>query len=157
LILSPFAITEPTPSAPSAPAPGSTRQLAVLARQPLAGRALAGTLGPGVKLAQRDDRALDLPTLERLALAAARLAPLVRSTPPAANATQAARDALANGKRPESVNAFTLAELALRYVIDRGAIALPRLHRHEHVPDALMAASAEPLTPEIVRILDGIS
>ena len=159
LILSPFEINEPAPSAPGAKQPGSTRQLAVLARQPLAGRALAGTLGPGVKLTQRDDRAaaLDLPMLERLALASAKLARLVRTTPPAATSTQAARDIVASMKRPENITSFTLAELALRYVIDRGAIALPRLHRHEHVPEALMAGTADPLTPDIVKILDGIS
>ncbi|HEY4178372.1 MAG TPA: hypothetical protein VGM90_16105 [Kofleriaceae bacterium] len=156
LILSPFAITETAP-APLTKAPGSARQLAILARQPLAGRALAGTLGPGVKLSLRDDRQLDPATLDRLALSVARLARLVRTTPPAATSTQAGRDIVVNGKRPEHVSAFTLAELALRYVIDRGAIALPRLHRHEHVPETLMAGTAEPLTPDIVEILDGIS
>ncbi|CAN5913738.1 hypothetical protein BH11MYX2_BH11MYX2_35910 [soil metagenome] len=154
LILSPFAITEPSASTA---APRITRQLAIFARQPLAGRALAGTLGPGVKLTHRDDRNLDTATLERLALAVAGLARLVRTTPPAASSTAAARDLLGSLPRPESVTSFTLAELALRYVIDRGAIALPRLHRHEHVPEALMAATAEPLTPEIIEILDGIS
>ena len=38
-------------------------------------------------------------------------------------------------------------------VIDRGAVALPRLHRHEHVIPALLAASAYPLPPELLRAL----
>jgi len=43
----------------------------------------------------------------------------------------------------------------LRFVIDRGVIALPRLHRHEHLPSLLMAMSAPPLSPDVVlRIFD---
>jgi len=129
----------------------------VLARRPLAGGGLAGTLGPGVKLPPRDDRhALDEPTLERMAVAAARLAPELEQRPPAATSCDAAKAVLERGTRhrPEQLEARTLAELALRYVMDRGALALPRLHRHAHVLDTVAAASALPLTPALIaRIL----
>jgi diketogulonate reductase-like aldo/keto reductase len=82
----------------------------------------------------------------------------VRTVPPAARASEASRGVLERAKKRDNAGAVTLAELALRYVIDRGAIALPRLHRHTVVTDALMAATAEPL-PEwaIAMILDGKS
>lgn len=156
LILSAFEITAPIPTVTPKP-PRRTAPLAIFARHPLAGGALAGTLGPGVKLAQRDDRtALDTATLDRIALEVARLAPLVRTVPPAARATEASRAVLERNKKHEHVGAVTLAELALRYVVDRGAIALPRLHRHTLVTDALIAAASDPL-PEraIAWILDG--
>lgn len=150
LIVSAFEITAPlaTTTAPMT-SPKPTRRaapLAVLARHPLAGGALAGTLGPGHKLAQRDDRnAIDDATLDRIALQVARLAPLARTLPPAARATEASREVHDRVKRREHAGVMTLAELALRYVIDRGAIALPRLHRHTLVADALIAAASEPL------------
>jgi len=126
-------------------------KIPVLARRPLAGGALAGFLGPGVKLWPRDDRnVLDEPALERIATIAARLAAEVRERPPAATSCDAAKAALEKGKRPEHLEARTLPELALRYVMDRGAIALPRLHRHEHVLDTMAAASALPLSPALI-------
>lgn len=128
----------------------------VLARQPLAGGCLAGTFGPGRKLPPRDDRnTLSAAELERAAIVAARLAPELRTEPPAARSTEAAKQRLERGRRPEQLEASTMAELALRFVIDRGAIALPRLHRHDHVLPAVIAASAPPLTPALLaRILD---
>ena len=49
----------------------------------------------------------------------------------------------------------SIAELALRAVIDRGVIALPRLHRREHLIDALAATMAGPLSEELqARIAD---
>jgi len=132
------------------------RKLAVLARRPLAGGTLAGTIGPGGRLTPRDDRNdIDESTLDRIALHVARLAPLVRNAPPAATSTADSRAIAERGKRPDNVEATTLGELALRYVIDRGVIALPRVHRHEHVPSLLMALTGPPLTPDLVlRILD---
>ena len=130
-------------------------KIPVLARRPLAGGALAGFLGPGVKLSPRDDRNdLDEPALERIAATAARLSAEVTVRPPAATSCDAAKAVLEKSKRPEQLEARTLPELALRYVMDRGAIALPRLHRHEHVLDTVAAASALPLTPALIaRIL----
>lgn len=132
------------------------RPLALLARQPLAGGALTGNLGPGVALKPRDDRnAIDLPTLEKIAVLAARLAPLVPTEPPAARSCPAAKAMREKTKRPEHLEAVTVAELALRFVIDRGAIALPRLHRHETVIDAITAGSADPMSADLLaRILD---
>ena len=125
-----------------------------LARRPLAGGALAGTLGPGAKLARTDDRR-ELAS-ERVAVAVAKLAPYVKREPPAARSCDAARAQLEKNVRIADVRCETLAELALRYVIDRGAIALPRLHRREHVAEAIAAAFAPPLSyPErIFSIID---
>lgn len=123
-------------------------KLAVLARRPLAGGALTGQLGPGVQLPPRDDRSeIEDAQLEQIAIAIARLAPLVHREPPAARSCDAARAALERTRRPPDLEALTVAELALRFVLDRGALALPRLHRHAHVPDAIAAASAPPLSP----------
>ena len=52
----------------------------------------SGNLGPGVRLTPRDDRTtLDTPALEKVAIEAARLAPLVRTEPPAPRSCDAAR------------------------------------------------------------------
>ena len=143
----------------------STHKLAVLARQPLAGGALAGALGPGAILPPRDDRhALDAAALERIAVAMARLSALVKREPPAARSCDAAR-AIAERvgqpgqpARPEHLECADVAELALRFAIDRAGIALPRLHRREHVPAAIAAASAPPLSAALVaRVLDDIA
>lgn len=127
----------------------------VLARRPLAGGALTGDLGIGVKLPPRDDRQeIDAHALERISVTAARLAPELEVRPPAATSCDAAKAVLERGKRPEQLEARTQADLALRYVMDRGAIALPRLHRHAHVLDTVMSAGAPPLTPALIdRIL----
>lgn len=153
LILSPFEINAPAPKT-AAPAPG--RELAVLARHPLAGGALAGTLGPGRKLSPRDDRDLDPTMLDRLAFLAARLSPLVRTLPPAATSTEVGRSFTQKHPRREDAAAATLTELALRYVVDTGAIALPRLHRNETVIESFMAVTAPPLPESNTAILDSI-
>lgn len=121
-------------------------RLTILARQPLAGGALAGTLGPGVRLPPDDDRTdLDDGELTEIAVAVARLARYVKRTPPAARSCDPAKAQLEHNPRLPHVEAETIAELALRAVIDRGALALPRLHRPEHVPLALLAAASPPL------------
>lgn len=136
------------PSMPPAQPDEPVRSLPILAREPLAGGALAGTIGPGMKLALRDDRrALDDATLERIAVAVATLAQLVRDEPAAARSCEAAQAAL--GKRVEHLEAITLAELALRFVLDRGALALPRLHRREYVATALGAIVSPPLSSAV--------
>lgn len=143
-------------AAPPAP-PKAARDtpIAVLARRPLAGGALAGTLGPGVKLKPRDDRnALSAAELERIAVAATKLSRFVKQVPPVARSCDAAKLALENNKRPEHVELVSLAELALRFVITKGAVALPRLHRHEHVVDALAAAILPPLPSDLLDPLD---
>jgi aryl-alcohol dehydrogenase-like predicted oxidoreductase len=165
------AVGVPTPrdqASPIDPTGGSRRPagtadqaspIAILARQPLAGGALAGTLGPGVSLPPRDDRnALDTATLERIAVAVARLAALVKRQPPAVRSCDAARQAAELAARPEHLECNDVAELALRFAIDRAGVALPRLHRREHLLAGIAAAAAPPLPAEIVaRILDEAS
>ena len=131
-----------TAATPAEPPP----RKAILARRVLAGGALAGTLGPGAKLRQRDDRELDAATLERIAVGVAKLARYVKETPPAARASEAAKQQLERNKRPDHVECETLPELALRFVLDRGLIALPRIHRHEHLIYLPLIAGAPPLT-----------
>jgi aryl-alcohol dehydrogenase-like predicted oxidoreductase len=137
----------------------AARGVAVLARRVLAGGALAGELGPGGKLALRDDRrALADADLERIAIGAAELAALVSHEPAVAGACDAARARLATARarRPPHVECATLAELALRYAIDRPGIAcaLVGLHRHAHVLEAVAAAAAAPLSPDLMIRLD---
>lgn len=129
-------------------------RLAILAREPLAGSALAGTLGPGVKLPPDDDRRLASDDdLVRAATEAARLSQFVKHVPPAARSCDPAKAQLEKNPRHEHREADTVAELALRAVIDRGAIALPRLHRAEHVTAALLAAAAPPLSASLISML----
>ena len=102
----------------------------------------------------RDDRLdLDRVTLERIAVAVAHAAPLVRTVPVAASSVEAAKAVLDRSKRRDDLDADTLAELALRFVIDRDTIAIPRLHRVAHVLPSIAAASARPLAPVIARAL----
>ena len=130
------------------------RKLAVFARRPLAGGALAGALGPGAKLRVHDDRrTLDPAALEHIAVAAAKLAAFAKRTPPAALSCDAARAQLERNRRPDELHVQTVAELALRFAITRGAIALPRLHRSEHVGEALIAAHSPPLPRDLIDAL----
>lgn len=140
-------------------AAAAQRELCMLARQPLAGGALAGQLGPGVRLPPRDDRnELDAATLERIAVGVARLAALVQREPPAARSCDAARQAaeLAARSRLEHLPCRDVAELALRLVIDRAGVALPRLHRREHLLPAIAAAAAPPLPADLAAEIDRI-
>lgn len=140
-------------------AAAAKRELAVLARHPLAGGALAGALGPGVRLRPRDDRhGLDAATLERIAVGVARLSALVKHPPPAARSSEAARQVteLAARDRPEHLECADVAELALRFVIDRGIIALPRLHRRDHLLAGVAAAAAPPLSADLLARIDRI-
>jgi diketogulonate reductase-like aldo/keto reductase len=49
---------------------------------------------------------------------------------------------------------MTLAELALRFVLDAGAVALPRLHRREHLVETMLATAAPPLPRDLTENLD---
>ncbi len=154
LILAAVATSSPPPSG-APPKAAREHPIAILARRPLAGAALAGTLGPGAKLRQRDERnAIDAAVLDRMAVGAAKLAAFVKQVPPSARSCDAAKLVLERMKRPDQLYADSLAELALRYVITKGAIALPRLHRHEHVLDTLAASISPPLPPDLVETLE---
>jgi aryl-alcohol dehydrogenase-like predicted oxidoreductase len=127
----------------------------VLASAPLSAGALAGALGPGVTLRLTDDRrALDDTRLTRIATLVAQLAPLVRTEPPAATSCEAARAARERAKRKRDPEATTVAELALRRLLDRGAVPLPRLHHRDHVIDTVAAALAPPLSSDTHADLD---
>lgn len=154
LILTPFDIIPREPEQPAVLAPVHARRIPVLARRPLAGGTLAGTLGPGAKLRIHDDRQLSDTELERIAVGVAKLARFTKQTPPAALSCDAARAQLDRNQRPREIYVQTLAELALRYVLAKGAIALPRLHRSEHVTDALLLAHSPPLRQDFVEELD---
>jgi aryl-alcohol dehydrogenase-like predicted oxidoreductase len=150
LATSPPAPSSPPPTEPVAPVDPTTLPL-VLARRPLAGGTLVGTMGPGMRRLMRDDRELDDADLARIAVAIARLVPLVRSDPPAARSSIEARTIM-DQPRPRRLDAVpTLAELALRYVVSRGAVPLPRLHRREHVAPALTAVARGPLPPSLME------
>jgi aryl-alcohol dehydrogenase-like predicted oxidoreductase len=129
---------------------------AVLVARPLAGGALAGALGPGVPLSPRDDRrAIDAAGLTRVSAGVAALAPFTRDVPAAARASEAGKQRLDGLVRVEPVECSDVAELALRWAIDRvpgGGIALPRLHRG-HVAAAVAAASAPPLSRDLLARL----
>jgi aryl-alcohol dehydrogenase-like predicted oxidoreductase len=127
-------------------------KLAVLAREPLAGGALAGDLGPSRVFKPSDDRR-DM-DLERVAIGIAKLARLVQVTPPAARASVLAKQAFETTPVAEIRDCQTVAELALRYVIDRGVIAMPRIHRREHIADALRFAAADPLPADLVERIE---
>ena len=89
-----------------------------------------------------------------IAVGVAKLAAFVKETPPAARSCEAAKMQLENNVRPEHVECVTVPELALRAVLDRGAIAMPRLHRREQVVDALAAVIAPPLQRDVTEKLD---
>lgn len=154
LILTPFDIIPREPEQPAVLAPVHARRIPVLARRPLAGGTLAGTIGPGAKQRIHDDRRLSDAELERIAVGVAKLARFVKQTPPAALSCDAARAQLERNARPREIHIQTLAELALGYVLATGAIALPRLHRPEHVTAALLLAHSPPLPPDLVEELD---
>jgi len=125
---------------------------AIFAHRVLAGGALAGRLGPGAVLSRADDRrGIDL---DAIALGVAKLARFVKRPPPAARASEAARAIADTAKPVEHFECETLAELALRYAIDRGALVLPRITRREDLHEAIAAASAPPLSEDLMTALD---
>jgi aryl-alcohol dehydrogenase-like predicted oxidoreductase len=140
-------------------APARGTPCAVLVARPLAGGALAGSLGPGMRLPLRDDRnAMTPEALDRVSAGIATLARYVRDVPAAARATAAGKATLENLKRIEPLASTDVAELALRWAIDRvpgGGIALPRLHRG-HVAAAVKAATAALLPRDLIAQLDAI-
>lgn len=137
-------------------AAAQARALTVLARHPLAGGALAGRLGPGVKLRPRDDRGGLAPELlERIAVGVARLSMLVKVEPPVVRASEAARSVVETARKPAELECRDVAELALRFAIDRAGVALPRLHRRDELLAAIAAAAAPPLSRGVIEAIVG--
>ena len=131
------------------------KPIAVLARYPLAGGGLAGTLGPGVSFALHDDRReLSPEQLEAIAVGVAKLASRVKHEPISARSCDAARSILESTPRPPFVVATTIAELALRYAIDRGTIPLPRIHRPDDLMELVLCAAAERLPDPLIAKID---
>ncbi|HEX7841123.1 MAG TPA: hypothetical protein VF469_26780, partial [Kofleriaceae bacterium] len=58
--------------------------------------------------------------------------------------------------RPEHLECADVAELALRFAIDRAGIALPRLHRREHLLAGIAAAAAPPLSADLAARIEQI-
>jgi aryl-alcohol dehydrogenase-like predicted oxidoreductase len=134
------------------------RGVAIFARRPLDGGALAGDLAPGVRLAPRDDRAALTPArLAAIAVALAPLAALVRDPPPAVRGHEAhAIYDRACVARPPYLECRTVAELALRFVLDHPGVtaAVPLISTAAHLQVALLAAAAPPLSAELAERLD---
>jgi len=130
---------------------GAPNPLAVLVGQPLAGAALAGTLGVGAQLRARDDRRdVAEADVARIARGVATLSAFARAVPPAADPA-----VLASVTRVEPVECADVAELALRWAIDRsGGVVLPRLHRVDAVLGAFAVAAAPPLSRDLMKRLE---
>jgi aryl-alcohol dehydrogenase-like predicted oxidoreductase len=86
----------------------------------------------------------------------ARLAALVTHTPPAAASTVEGRSLLEQMKRADDLACPTVAELALRYVIDTPGItaATTGVRTIAHLAAALGAGDGTPLPPRIREALD---
>ena len=131
------------------------KPITVFARHPLAGGGLAGFLGPGVSLARLDDRrVLDTKALEAIAVGVAKLASRVKKEPIAARSCDAARAIFESTPRPPNVVVTTIAELALRYAIDRGTVPLPRVHTAVDLFELVMCAGAERLPEPLIAKID---
>lgn len=93
--------------------------VAVIAREPLARGALGGELGPTVRFPPDDERrAWSEARLASIVPELARLAAYATHTPPAAASTVAGRALLEQLRRGEDVSSPSVADLALRYVLD---------------------------------------
>jgi len=127
----------------------------VLAVHPLEGGALAGTLGPGASLTPLDDRrALTPEQLDAIAVGVAKLASRVKREPVAARSCAEARTITDAAQRPPNVMVTTLAELALRYVIDRGALAIPRIHTRDALAELVACGNADALPEALIAKID---
>lgn len=132
--------------------------VAVVAREPLARGALGGELGPTVRFPPEDERlAWRESRLSAIVPELARLAAFVTRTPPAASSTDAGRALLDGLRRGDDLTCATVAELALRVVIDTPGVtaAVPGVRTLEHLAAALGVAAASPLPARIRDALDG--
>lgn len=132
-------------------------EVSVLAREPLARGALGGEIGPTVRFPPEDERLTW--TAERLASIVpdlARLAALVTHTPPAATSTVDGRALVEQMRRGEDLTCPSIAELALRFVIDTPGVtaATAGVRTIPHLAAALGAGDGVPLPARIRAALD---
>lgn len=128
----------------------------VVAREPLAGGALAGELGPRTTWPPGDERATWSARWRALPPELARLAPLVIATPAAATHDDAGRALLDGLRRGPDLEQADTAELALRLALAHPAITavIPGVRTPEHARAALACADGRPLPPRIKAALD---
>ncbi len=139
--------------APAAQAAG----VALVAREPLAGGALGGDVGPGVRWPPGDERAAWSPArLAAIVPDLARLAAFVTRSPAAAAATDAGRALLDGLRRGEDVTCASVAELAVRAVVGAAGVtaAVVGVRRLEHLREAVACADGGALSPRIAAALD---
>lgn len=131
--------------------------VAVIAREPLARGALGGEIGPTVRFPPEDERRKwGEARLASIVPDLARLAALVTCTPPAASSTDDGRALLDGMRRGEDITCASVAELALRYVIDTPGVsaATVGVRTIAHLAAALGAGAGAPLPARIRGILD---
>ena len=132
-------------------------KVGVIVREPLAQGALAGAIAPGSGWLPGDERVAWTPDqLAVLPEELARLAALVRNTPPAAGASEGGRELLGGVKRGPDLEQATVAELALRFAIDHPAItaAIPGARTLAHVVANIACADGRPLPARVRAALD---
>ncbi len=131
-------------------------EVAVIAREPLARGALGGELAPTVRFPPEDERlGWSEARLASIVPDLARLARAVRHTPPAASSTEDGRALLDGMKRKDDVTCATVAELALRYLIDSPGItaAVVGARTIPHAFEALMAGDGSTVSVRIRDVL----
>ena len=74
--------------------------------------------------------------------------------PIAARSCDAASAIMETSARPPFIVASTIAELALRYAIDRGTIPLPRIHKPDDLMELVLCAAAERLPDPLIAKID---
>ena len=132
-------------------------KIGVLAREPLAGGGLAGDLGPGTAFLPGDERGTwPAERWQLLPAAHARLAALITTTPQVATATDDGLALLDGLRRAGDLEQVTVAELALRFVVDHPAItaAIPGARTPAHAFQNAACAEGRPLRPRIRAALD---
>jgi aryl-alcohol dehydrogenase-like predicted oxidoreductase len=130
---------------------------AVLVREPLAGGALTGEIGPGAQFMPRDERSAWSPDrLASIVADVARLSALVTTTPPGATTTAEGRGIVDAMHRGNDVVHGTLVELALRDAIDASAVtaAVVGARTVEHVLTNVLCSDGRRLSPGLRAMLD---
>lgn len=126
--------------------------IAVFAREPLARGALSGTLGPRSHFPPEDERlGISAARLDALVPELAHLSAYVTTPAPAAAATQVGRTILSELRRADDLEIPTVAELALRFVVDTPGItaAVAGTRAPLHAALNLAAADGRPLPARI--------